>query len=315
MNRRKFLATSLATGAAAGLAATASPPAAAAESYRYQGGTSPWPLCLNASTIRPAHVREKVRAAAAAGYDALELWMRDLEQWREEGKKLTELRHIIADSGLFVVDVIGLWDCMPLGEAEYRKSLDLTKHRMEMAGEVGSRHVAVLPLPDRAPFDLHYATEKYRELLELGLTQFHVHPAMEFVSVFKGLRRLGECVAIAIDSNHPQARIIADTFHLYNGGSGFEGLRHISGDLIASFHWTDVAAGKPPGTLRDADRILPGEGVLPLVESLKILLETGYRGPLSLELFRREDWEMDPTEAAKLGIDALRNNVDAALSA
>jgi len=185
---------------------------------------------------------------------------------------------------------------------------------MEMAAEAGSKHIAVLPLPDRSPFDLKYAAAKYRELLELGLTQYGIHPAMEFVSVFKGLRRLGEAVAIAIDANHPEARIIPDTFHMFNGGSGFEGLRYVSGELIATFHWNDVGGGGTPDEMSDSDRILPGHGMLPLVESLRVLRANAYRGPLSLELFRRELWEQSPLKTAQMGLAALRKNVEAALA-
>ena len=271
-------------------------------------------MCLNTSTIRPATTAQKVAAAAEAGYDALELWTQDLEQWVEGGNALSDLKSEIEGHGMFVINVIGLWDCMPEGDEAFNASLDLTKKRMEMAAAAGSRHIAVLPLPDRTPFDLHYATARYRQLLELGLEEFGIHPAMEFVSVFKGLRRLGEAVQIAVDADHPEATIIPDTFHLYNGGSGFGGLRHLRGDLIASFHWNDVGAGMAPGNLKDADRIYPGEGQLPLVETLRVLRDIGYRGPLSLELFRREHWEMDPVVVAKGGIEAMRGNVAAALA-
>ncbi|MEX2016124.1 MAG: TIM barrel protein [Candidatus Hydrogenedentales bacterium] len=314
MDRRDFIRSGLALGAGVAVAPLAQQGALAATRHLYQNGASPWPLCLNASTIRPAAVRDKVRAAAAAGYDAMELWMQDLEEWEAQGEKLPTLKRAIEDEGMFVINVIGLWDCMPEGEEAFQQSLELTKKRMEMSAAAGSRHVAVLPLPDRTPFDIAYATDKYRFLLEIGLNEFNIQPAMEFVSVFKGLRRLGQAMAIAVDANHPKACIIPDTFHLYNGGSGFEGLRHVRGEFIASFHWNDVAAGMPPGELKDAERIYPGEGALPLVESLRILYVNNYRGPLSLELFRREHWESDPMLVAKNGIEAMRKNVAAAMA-
>lgn len=314
MNRRTFIQSGIAAGAGLALAPLAPQGAVAASDMPYQNGTSPWPLCLNTSTIRPAPIREKLRAAAAAGYDALELWTHDLDAWEAEGEKLPTLKRAIEDEGMFVINVIGLWDCMPEGEEMFQQSLNLSKERMEKSAAAGSRHIAVLPLPDRTPFDLGYATDKYRTLLEIGLNEFGIHPAMEFVSVFKGLRNLGQAVAIAIDANHPKAMIIPDTFHLYNGGSGFNGLQHLPGALIASFHWNDVAAGMEPGNLKDADRIYPGEGALPLVESLRILYANNYRGPLSLELFRREHWESDPMLVAKNGIEAMRKNVAAALA-
>ena len=36
------------------------------------------PLCLNTSTIKPQPTLEKIRLAAEAGFDAIELWVNDV---------------------------------------------------------------------------------------------------------------------------------------------------------------------------------------------------------------------------------------------
>src|SRR5690606_6971743 len=108
-----FLQTAVSTAALAAVPTAAAAPASNATPY--QNGTSPWPLCLNTSTIRPAPVREKIRAAAEAGYDAMEIWTRDLEEWVEQGNELKDMRRAIEDEGMFVINTIGLWDCMPEG--------------------------------------------------------------------------------------------------------------------------------------------------------------------------------------------------------
>jgi hypothetical protein len=50
--------------------------------------------------------------------------------------------------------------------------------------------------------------------------------------------------------------------------------------------------------LGDGDRVLPGEGVLPLAEFRDAILSTGYEGDWSLELLNEELWRMDPMEVA-----------------
>jgi len=279
----------------------------------YQDGISPWPLAMNTSTIRPASVAEKVEVTARAGWDALELWTHDLEAWEKESGDLNDLRKKIEDAGLYVADVIGLWDCMPADEDEYRKMMDTTKRRMEMAAAVGSKHIACLPLPDRDPFDLKQAAARYREILDIGLNEIGIHPAFEFVSVFKGVRRLGQAAAVAIDTDHPQAMIVPDTFHLFNGGSGFNGISKLQGDFIAIFHWNDIAGGEPD-TLGDSHRIYPGDGVLPLEQALRDLRDIGYRNPLSLEMFHREEWKKDPLLVAQTGLQKMRDQIAKALA-
>jgi 2-keto-myo-inositol isomerase len=312
MERRQFLQT---VGAAS-LATSISAPKvqSASKKYKYQGGKSPWPLCMNISTIRPTQIEEKIDACGNAGYDAMELWTQDLEKYEEKGKKVEDLRKRIEDHGMFVTDTIGLWDSMPSDETAFQKMMDTNKRRMELARRAGSKHIAVLPLPDRENFDIKQATERYRHILEVGLNEIGIHPAMEFVSVFKGVRRLGEAAQIAIDADHTEAKIVSDTFHMHNGGSGFNGLKHLQGDIHAVFHWNDVPATPPAGQMGDSDRIYPGEGVLPLEEALRDLFTAGFRGPLSLELFRREHWKMDPNIVARDGLKSMRDQVVRALS-
>lgn len=310
MKRREFLQTTVAATLATSIAA----PKVSAAEKPYQGGKSPFPLCMNISTIRPTPIEEKIDVCGNAGYDALELWTQDLDNYEKEGKNVVDLRKRIEDHGMFVIDTIGLWDGMPVDEADFQKQMDTNKRRMELCARVGSKHIAVLPLPDRESFDLKRTAARYRQILEIGLNEIGIHPAMEFVSVFKGITRMGQAAQIAIDADHPKAKIIPDTFHLHNGGSGFSGIKHLQGDFIATFHWNDVHATPPAGEMSDSDRIYPGEGILPLEQAIRDLVAIGYSGPLSLELFRREHWEMDPNIVAKDGLKSMRDQVIRALA-
>jgi sugar phosphate isomerase/epimerase len=104
-----------------------------------------------------------------------------------------------------------------------------------------------------------------------------------------------------------------DTFHLFRGGSGFSGVRLLSGNFIADFHWNDLPE-MPREQAGDKDRIYPGDGVFPLRGVLKDLLAIGYHGPLSLELFREELWAKDPYEVAREGLEKMRACVESALA-
>ncbi len=312
MDRRSFLQAGALTLVAA--KAPDTPKTLSRKKRPYQKGLSPWPLTLNTSTIRPASLDDKIAAAVEAGYDGIELWVNELEKYEADGGNLQDLGKRIADEGLFVPNIIGLWGCMPPSEEEFNASLEATRNRMRMAAAVGSRHVAAIPQPDREDFDLKWGAECYRRLLTIGKDEFGITVAFEFVGFFKGVHRLGQASAVALDANHPDACLIMDTFHLYRGGSGYEGVRHIQGHFIADFHWNDVPPVPSREELGDEHRLLPGEGILPLSDVLQSLVAIDYRGPLSLEIFRREYWEQDPKKIAKQGIDAMRRVIDLALS-
>lgn len=315
MDRRTFLHSTIVAGAAvtaAGTRAVAQTPASVEK--KYQGGVSPWPICLNTSTIRPATMEQKIEAAARAGYDGMELWIQELEEYEKNGGNVKDLGKQITDCGMFVIDVIGLWGCMPEPEEAWVAQMEQNRNRMRLCSEVGSKHVAVLPLPDRENFNMRWATDRYRDLLLIGLNEYGINPAFEFVGFFKGVNRLGQAVMAALDADHAQARIIPDTFHLYRGGSGFEGIQHLDGTFPAVFHWNDV--GPTPGQfeLADEHRIYPGDGILPLEKLMRDLMAIGATCPLSLEMFNREHWAQDPNVVAETGLRKINEQIARALA-
>lgn len=299
LTRRAFLTG---TAGAAGLALAALPAAAQDAPPRFQKGVSPWPMALNASTIRPAAVKTKIDAAAKAGWDAIELWITDLEAHEKDGGSLKDLGKEIVDRGMFVPNIIGLWECMPMDDAAFQKSLEATRERMRRSAEVGSHFVAAIPAPDGPDFDLKIASARYRELMRIGREDYNIRVAFEFVGFMKSVNRLGQASGVAMDSDDRDACLIADTFHMFRGGSGFNGLRQIQGDFIANFHWNDVNNEVPREQQGDEHRLYPGDGVLPLGQALKDLKSIGYKRTLSLEIFKREYWAQDPYEVAVTGL-------------
>jgi sugar phosphate isomerase/epimerase len=55
---------------------------------------------------------------------------------------------------------------------------------------------------------------------------------------------------------------------------------------------------------------MPGDGTFDLPRYCRLLSETGYRGWLSLELFRADLWARDPLEVAREGLHKMRTVVE-----
>lgn len=309
LNRRSFLLSATAAGALT--AGGTSAHAEATPAKRYQDGLSPWPLVLNSSTIRPASLEDKLRVTAAAGWDGIELWINELEEY-EKGGSLKELNQRIKDMGLYVPNIIGLWDAMPPTKEAFEASLPATRERMRRSAEVGSLHVAAIPSPDREDFDLKWGAEMYRELMRIGREDYGITVAFEFVGFMKGVHRFGQACAVALDANDDKACLIMDTFHLFRGDSGFNALGLIQGSLIANFHFNDVPGDVPREEQGDEHRLYPGDGILPLAQVLQSLKKIGYEKALSLEIFKRTYWEQPPDQVAADGISKMRACIAAA---
>jgi sugar phosphate isomerase/epimerase len=148
--------------------------------------------------------------------------------------------------------------------------------------------------------------------LELG-DKIGVVPQVEVWGFSKSLSRLGEVLFVAAESGHPQACLLPDVYHVYKGGSDFNALRLVNGGAIHVFHINDYPADPPRETIRDADRVYPGDGVAPIGEILRTVYDAGFRGMLSLELFNEEYWKQPPREVARTGLEKMRKAVASAL--
>ena len=245
--------------------------------------------------------KEKVDIAIEAGYDAVEPWDSDLQEYEKSGGDLKEIGKYIRDKGLFVPSMIGLWGSLPENESAFQESLPATRNRMRMASEIGCEHVQTIPNKVGENFDRRFVADCYRRLIDIGIQEYNVKPALVFVEMFP-LKTMGQALGIASDADHPEARIIPDVFHMYISGGGFQGLKLLQGNAMAIFQFNDAPRGMAMEDMKDKDRVFPGDGILPLPEILQDLKATGFAGCVSLELYNQEYYKRDLLEVAKTGL-------------
>jgi 2-keto-myo-inositol isomerase len=139
-------------------------------------------------------------------------------------------------------------------------------------------------------------------------------PELELWGFSKNLNHLGECVAVAMETGHPNACVLADVFHLHKGGSKIESLRLLGPTAIQVLHMNDFPADPPREKIDDSYRVFPGDGTAPLAELLKLLHQTGGQKILSLELFNRKYWDQPAEEVAATGLSKMKAVAQAALA-
>lgn len=262
--------------------------------------------CLNTSTISGQNpgLKTYIDIASEAGYDGIEVWVRDVKAYIDAGNPASSLKKYIADRGLKVENAIGFAPWISGGKDGMRQM----EEEMEMMASIGCARIAApaAGVPSDQVLDLLETGEKYKELMELG-RKTGVMPQLEFWGASPVLWHLGQVLMIAAAANDREARILPDVYHLFRGDSGFGGLAMLSGSLIEIFHMNDYTEKKPRLEQTDADRVYPGDGVAPIRQILTDLKNMGGEKVLSLELFNREYWDQDPLTVAKTGLQKMKD--------
>lgn len=261
---------------------------------------------LNTSTIQPASLMDKIKITQQAGYEAIELWINDVEKHVAEGHPLTDVVHALDDARLTRPSMISLRDWCEPDEDKFQKALDDAKRRLDIAHKLGVERIVAGP--PGGVVDLKMATHRYEQLLEVSL-QHGVPASVEFLGFVQGVNTLASAWAIAAGTGNSSATVTPDAWHMFRGGSKFETLDEIPADHISCFHWNDAPA-KPPRTEQtDADRVYPGDGIMDLKALADQLRAKNWHGTLTLELFNREYWKQDPLEVAKTGLAKMKQSV------
>lgn len=305
-SRRRFLKSSALAGLSVAGSAAAPMPQSDSAAFRY---------CLNTATLQgyKLGIVELVEIAARAGFQAIEPWLTELNAYARQGGSIPDLRKRIADLGLAVESAIAFSQWIVDDAARRASALEQAKREMDLVAQIGGRRIAAPPAGANTGPELASAqiVERYRALLQLG-EQAGVVPELEFWGSSVNLHRLADAAYVAVAVDHPKACVLADVFHLYKGGSGFLGLRLLSGQAIQVIHLNDYPATPPRESITDRDRVFPGDGTAPLKQILGDLRRVNPALVLSLEVFNPAYWKGDPLETARQGLAKMKQSAAAA---
>ncbi|HUV64255.1 MAG TPA: sugar phosphate isomerase/epimerase [Sedimentisphaerales bacterium] len=317
LSRRRFVAGAGAAVGAALISHNASTVSRAANTAGSQSKI-PFSYCFNTSTIRGQKLSldKEIEITARAGYNGIEPWVARIRECLASGGNLKDIRKHLDDSGLTVESAISFPRWIVDDDAERAKALEEIKQEMDLLAQIGGKRIAAPPAgANREPgLDLVKAAERYRAVLELG-DRMGIVPQLEIWGSSSNLHLLGEAMFVVIETGHPKACLLPDVYHIYKGGSDFNGLKKISAQAIDVFHMNDYPAEPPRETITDRDRIFPGDGIAPLTQILRDLHANGSRTVLSLELFNPTYWQQDPLTVAKTGLAKMQEAVHKALGA
>jgi sugar phosphate isomerase/epimerase len=175
--------------------------------------------------------------------------------------------------------------------------------RLDICRRLAAAYLLVVP-PRAAGADRDRAIEAMRDGLAILLdacARDGIGVAFEFLG-------FADCpidtpeLAARLVADLPGVDLVLDSCHWHASGGG--SLEAFPIDRLAMVHLNDAPA-KPPRDIEDADRLLPGRGVIRLARLIGSLRAAGYRGPWSLETFNPEYWAAAPELIAAEGLAAV----------
>ncbi|AZN43050.1 sugar phosphate isomerase/epimerase family protein [Paenibacillus albus] len=248
-------------------------------------------LSLNQITTDRLSLPEAVEACLRADVPWIALWRHKLAQM----PSLTEARRLIRDSGLRVSSLCRGGMFPAATPEERRKRMDDNRRAVEEAAELGT-DVLVLVCGSAAGKDIAEARlmveEGIAELvpfaeshgIRLGIEPLHPMYAAER-SVINLLSQAND---IAERYRPEQVGVVVDVFHVWWDPALYEQIARAAGRIVG-YHVSDWIVPTPDLLM---GRGMMGDGVIELRRIRQAVEAAGYAGPIEVEIFNKEIWEL-----------------------
>lgn len=229
---------------------------------------------------------DKIPAISKAGFHGIELFENDVIM---HNGSIADLRFLIDDHELSVVAYQPFRDFEGFPEPQRSRIIEHAKGKLDLANELGSDMLLVCSaVSPQALGGISRAAEDFHLLGELA-DERGLRIAYEALGWGRHINDYRDAWEIVRRADHPNVGMCLDTFHIFSRNTTLGAIDSIPGDRIFLVQIADA-----PRMAMDVlswsrhYRCFPGQGELPLDEFMRHLGNTGYDGPLSLEVFNDE---------------------------
>ncbi len=246
---------------------------------------------------------EKLEAAAAAGFDGVEIMEADLLAF--DGSP-ADVRRIAESLGLGIDLYQPFRDFEAMPEPARSRNLDRAERKFDVMQALGADLLLVCSntLPAALDDDARAAAD-LREMAGRAASR-GLRIGFEALSWGRHIRLWGHAWRIVQQAAHPALGLIVDSFHTLALRDDPAGLAAVPGERIFFVQLADA-----PRLSMDVlswsrhFRNFPGQGDLDVTGFTRAVLASGYRGPLSLEVFN-DDFRAAPARLnARDGLRSL----------
>lgn len=243
------------------------------------------PKCV-ATVCLSGTLPEKLEAAAAAGFDGVEIFENDLLNF--DGSPAS-VRRMAADLGLAIMLYQPFRDFEAMPGELLARNLVRAQRKFDVMAELGVPTILVCSnVQDIAIDDPARAADDLRQMAEAAAAR-GLRIGYEALAWGRHTRYWRQAWQIVQQADHPALGLILDSFHTLALGDTLDGLREVPAEKLFFVQFADA-----PKLSMDVlswsrhHRNFPGQGDLPVTAFARELLAAGYTGPLSLEVFNDE---------------------------
>jgi sugar phosphate isomerase/epimerase len=262
-------------------------------------------LVLSHFSIRHATFAQRARAATAAGYVGIGLYLKEYQRLRNEGRTDAQLHATLDEHGQQVVEFEALRGWASRGDAHLTclQHLDVIDAMAEAFGP--AHHVQVIGPYEGSVDD---AAEGFAMVCD-RLAQSGMRAALEYFPEMSNIPNVDAAWEIVQLAGRSNGGLCVDSWHHFRTGDTFEQLARIPGDRIVGVQINDGPRHRVvPDYYTDCTnyRLIPGEGDFDLVGLVRTLDAAGVDVPFEVEVISLDLDRLPAGEAAQRMADGTR---------
>ncbi len=246
---------------------------------------------------------EKLTAISAAGFDGIEIFENDLLFF--DGSAI-DVRRVAADLGLRILLFQPFRDFESGPREKLARNLERAEKKFDLMEQLGADMMLVCSsiAPDSIDND-EIAASDLRQLGERA-AQRGIRIAYEALAWGKNVSTWSHAWKIVQAANHPAVGLVVDSFHTLAKDDDYKGIANVPGDRIFFVQLADAPLLKFDLLSWSRHfRCFPAQGALPVMDFVHAVVDSGYSGPLSLEIFNDDFRAAPPRPTATDGMRSL----------
>ena len=263
--------------------------------------------CYNqATTLRSANLAQTLKYVEEAGFEFIELWISSFGEYFAS-HSVRDLRNFFAANQIKPFAFDSFEEVNFRTGKSYYDLLYEFERACNLAAEIDCKNIVLVPsiqpglskkYSDQDAFDDSVAVLSRLGEIARG---YNVRAAFEPIGFADcAVRTMQQGWEIVQAVNLENVGLTLDVFNIYLGSQlkDLDVIEQMDPNKIFVFHINDAPIMDPRAYKLDhSDRVLPGDGALPVQEMIATLKKAGYQDAASVEIFNREVDAMDPREA------------------